>query len=331
MICPICKQQLKNKNGWMNGHLQKHFNTKEEKYDFYLKHYYNISYNTLIDKYKKGEESAWTIVLKYKLHIREHLNNIVYRTPSESKKTTSYKRKYYQTIKKRYGVNNISQSPEIKDKKKQTCLRKYGVENNFINPDIRKKGIYALANRTKEQKEASRKKYIETLHRKYGPNINNVAQIPSIAKKISKHTKNRCKNMSCDEKAKMTQKARNTKMQNGCVSQIEKRVGDILKKYNKKYANNIPVGKYICDYIDEQNKKVLEVNGDMWHANPIVYKPNDIIPIINKQAKQIWEKDKKRKDYFTNRGYEYIVIWEKEIHKKPEEYIVNILKERQIL
>lgn len=325
--CPICNKELKQ----LMSHLRKHFTSDKERYEFYLKQYYNVSLNDIIDKYKTGEESPYTIYLKYNIDMRKYLYSFLRRTPSESKKTIGYKKKYNQTIKKKYGVDHISQSPKIKIKKKQTFIKNYGVENNFSRPEIHAKAILSNINRTKEQKKESHKKYIETLHQKYGPSINNVTQLPHVSKKLSQKVKERLKNMSDDDKINMTQKARHIKVKNGPISKIEKVVSNILKKYNKKYMHNKGMGKYICDFIDQEQKKIIEINGDLWHANPIKYQPNDIIPVINKLAQQIWERDKKRKDYFTKLGYEYIIIWENEIHKKPEEHIINLLKEKNVL
>lgn len=67
----------------------------------------------------------------------------------ESKKKISEKAKIYnsnpekiektrQTVKKKYGVDNVFQLNEVKEKSKETCLEKYGVEYNMQRNKMRK-------------------------------------------------------------------------------------------------------------------------------------------------------------------------------------------------
>ena len=71
----------------------------------------------------------------------------------------------------------------------------------------------------------------------------------------------------------------------------------------------------VVDILVKHKKTVIEVNGDMWHANPEIYKPNDEIRVWGglKTAKEIWEKDKHRLLQIKNKGYNVIVIWERDI------------------
>ncbi len=42
------------------------------------------------------------------------------------------------------------------------------------------------------------------------------------------------------------------------------------------------------------DKLIIEVQGDMWHANPLFYKENDLI-MGKLLAKDIWAKDERKK------------------------------------
>lgn len=50
-----------------------------------------------------------------------------------------YSKKYKESIKKVYGVENVSQSAKIKEKKKATCMEHYGVEFPLQNKEIAEK------------------------------------------------------------------------------------------------------------------------------------------------------------------------------------------------
>ena len=81
------------------------------------------------------------------------------------------KQKKAETLKKKYGVENISQVKEIKDKIKQTNLRRYGVESYLSTEDAKQKSKekkiqkYGTSNllSLKEIQEKRKKTWEETL------------------------------------------------------------------------------------------------------------------------------------------------------------------------
>lgn len=64
--------------------------------------------------------------------------------------------------------------------------------------------------------------------------------------------------------------------------------------------------------------KIIEYNGDLYHANPIKYKPDDKpferIPAMTSQvnwtAEQVWNFDTYKNKVATDHGYEMLVVWE---------------------
>ena len=71
----------------------------------------------------------------------------------------------------------------------------------------------------------------------------------------------------------------------------------------------------------------MEVNGDFFHANPIKYKADDIIPLprIKKTAQELWDKDERKKKIAEKFGYQVVYIWENEINKCYDEKDLEIL------
>lgn len=87
-----------------------------------------------------------------------------------------------------------------------------------------------------------------------------------------------------------------------------------LLKYNdelQKYYNPRP------DICIENKKIILEIQGNYWHANPSIYKPNDLIRLYKGyiNASKIWENDEIRKKHIESFGYKVYYIWEDEINK----------------
>jgi hypothetical protein len=67
------------------------------------------------------------------------------------------------------------------------------------------------------------------------------------------------------------------------------------------------------------NNKIIEFNGNFYHANPKYYNEDSIIKISKeniKIAKEIWRKDKFKIDTLTKLNYKVMIIWEDEINNE---------------
>ena len=70
------------------------------------------------------------------------------------------------------------------------------------------------------------------------------------------------------------------------------------------------LGKYSYDY--RFQNKIIEFNGDYWHANPNIYDKNFVNKTTKLTASQIWDNDLKKKEYAESCGYKLLIIWEKD-------------------
>lgn len=84
-------------------------------------------------------------------------------------------------------------------------------------------------------------------------------------------------------------------------------------------------GVYIYDFVDMTNKKIIEYNGDMYHANPKKYKKTDTPHPYrkNKTSLEIWESDKNKLTTAKNNGYEVLVIWDSEYRWGNKEKVIK--------
>lgn len=67
--------------------------------------------------------------------------------------------------------------------------------------------------------------------------------------------------------------------------------------------------------------KIIEYNGDYWHANPSIYNADSVIKYPNKSvlAKDVWNGNEVKLQFIKNLGYDVLVIWESEYkHNKIE-------------
>ena len=76
-----------------------------------------------------------------------------------------------------------------------------------------------------------------------------------------------------------------------------------------------------CSYDFTYENKIIELHGDFWHANPKIFAPDDIIPVIKITAKEKWNLDKRKKELAESFNYKVLVIWESEYHENQEQTI----------
>lgn len=85
---------------------------------------------------------------------------------------------------------------------------------------------------------------------------------------------------------------------------------------------------YSFDIFVKPNK-LIEINGDFFHANPNRYVASDIIFKGSKKsytAAEKWEQDKKKIDFAEKEGYNVLVVWESDLNENFDQVIENIQK-----
>lgn len=83
------------------------------------------------------------------------------------------------------------------------------------------------------------------------------------------------------------------------------------------------MGKFMCDFCFPQQKVIIEVNGDFWHANPEKYNGKDLHP---HQIKGI-NRDKSKEAYIKkvdNNSWTLLSFWESDINKDVAECLNKI-------
>lgn len=75
---------------------------------------------------------------------------------------------------------------------------------------------------------------------------------------------------------------------------------------------------YMYDFTSVNRKKIIEYNGDQYHANPDIFNENDYPHPFRKniKSKDIWLKDEIKIESANYLGYEVLVIWESEFNDK---------------
>lgn len=96
------------------------------------------------------------------------------------------------------------------------------------------------------------------------------------------------------------------------------------------------IKKYAVDFIDHETKRIIEFNGDIYHANPKIYSEYDTPNPWDKKlmAKEIWESENNRNKLISDLGYEMLIVWESDYREDPETTIkrcINFLNDEKFI
>lgn len=80
------------------------------------------------------------------------------------------------------------------------------------------------------------------------------------------------------------------------------------------------------DYTNLTKMKIIEFNGDFWHANPKKYTNEAEILFEGKSVKDIWERDKIKLELARSKGFDVMVVWENEWDNDSAETFLRILE-----
>ena len=249
------------------------------------------------------------------------------RSIKESNAAPQRSAKHKSTCQERYGQDNVSQVEEVKAKKRATFFKNYGVDNLWKLPAyydwlhdhmIAKYGKASLPNRfgnkTKWWEEidnATRNRIVQSMHDGY---------------------REYWKNLSEEEKDKIIQNRCRKMLSSNFCSKQESRVASSLTSLGLGYKHQFWIARRSYDFrlYGFDRNLIIEYNGDFWHANPTIYKSEDLLsyPEGKIRAADIWTRDETKKNLAEKYGYTIVYIWESEIKKLSEESLQKLIVDR---
>jgi hypothetical protein len=279
MRCPFCKNRINRYDGHhiykCNKNL-KLISKKDIKYEYLSYNFPVISNkNVIFDEYVIKLKSLPEINKNYNISYKNILFLLDYyeikkRTMKISSKQISVK-KYKNTIMNKYGVDNISKLQSIKNKKKNKSLNFNKKIENIIQ--IQK---YFISNDNNFKNTNIDKDIKKDLLQTY--------------KKNYKHWFD----LTDEQKYFLIDETHHP---------IETRISYCLDMLNITYIKNFKIGEKKFDL--KIKNLLIEVNGDLWHANPLIYKENEEPSDIKNIISSLEEKE------------EILEIAKQIIHKAP--------------
>ena len=236
-----------------------------------------------------------------------------YGAPCNLCKGTESRKKWETRLLREEGITNVFQREEVKHKILETSLKKYG-----------KLGMYY--NRIKG---STLEYWIDRLGGKLGTErYNQICYNKGKSNRLSYYIEK-----YGEEEGKYLY---DTRLQKICsnyssISSLSYRVSHILDRANISYEMEycIKQDEVIRFFDFKINNILLELNEDYWHANPCLYKKDDIINYPNYvylTAEAVWNRDDKKKCLAESFGYTVCYIWEKDMNQMTDTELLDKIK-----
>jgi len=106
-------------------------------------------------------------------------------------------------------------------------------------------------------------------------------------------------------------------------TKIEVITSKILDESSTNYTTEYSFGNFFYDVHITGTNLFIEVNGDYWHANPVVYQNKEM---LNDTQKSNVRRDNYKRRYAKDRGFYVLYIWEKDLNTDYENTKIKLLK-----
>lgn len=326
VICKICGHEAKMS---LQSHINyKHGMSKNEYQNQYKEA--PIWSNSYLNKHKKSMSDLAKDPM-WKKKVSDGVKNLW--------KNPDYKKCHCEALK-------IAQNmPETKKRHSEGALRYFSnrtpeqkkahvesLKKAWRDPQKRKNRVKIL--RDSHQRSEARKNHSESIKKYYKGlkeeerlairnNLKKIWAKPENRKKILELSKiGLAKANTPEARLKITNQTAETKAKRSRVAQkrlMNQPVISSLNKLFKEALNNndlwpLPeqtVGPYCVDFLFKEKRVIVEVDGDYWHANPILYDYSKLGDI----QKRVVRKDKAEVSYCNNHDWTLLRFWEYDIKK----------------
>lgn len=316
--CCFCSKEI----GRYDGHhiyrcknKQKDLDKKETRFLYLKFNFPEISNKNNIKKLYIDElkslpdiRSLYNIDFKSTIFLLDYFN--ILRRDYKSSATIASK-KIQETCLIKYGTTNVlSKGTSIYHKRNESVKRKYGVDNVFQIKEIIAK-ICCDENYIKKY-GITRKELISRKLKQVWANLTDEQKYEWLNKSL---------------RSDKSLKKRNEYSISKLESRIACILVDLKIDFEQQFIINSNNKKKLYDFLFKKYNLILEVQGDYWHANPECYKENDIIHYHTGYilAKDVWKKDIEKRDIAISKKYMIIYLWEKDIRALKDDRDLALL------
>ena len=112
-----------------------------------------------------------------------------------------------------------------------------------------------------------------------------------------------------------------SKAEREMLAEIVKTLPNVIHQFTLIKSNK---KQYIYDFM--YNNKIIEYNGDFWHANPNIYTESFVNLRSKRKATDIWQRDHEKNQFAIDNGYQVLVVWEQDYKRSPKEVIEQCIQ-----
>ena len=223
-----------------------------------------------------------------------------------------------ETTMRKYGVTNVSQAQEIKDKKKETCLFHFGTDCNLklesTKEQIKNTNLKKYGREHPNQSPEIIKRNLKTFYERFSTDARYKEVVPLFTKEEYCGVE-----LEHNWKCKLCNHEFNSHLQDGriprcyiCyptnVSLAELEFLDYIKipeECRQKYVNG-----YKLDGYNPITNTAIEFLGDYYHGNPIIYPRDKFNKTCSETFGKLHDDTFKKFDKLILLGYNINYIWE---------------------
>lgn len=218
------------------------------------------------------------------------------------------------TMLKKYGVRRALENPDLLKKSQDTLESHYGVRVPMACKSIRDKCIKNMTHTYRTQRDSVLNKINLTNMRRHGRDWGFDYDKVRATNLMRYGTENPLITMCSSGEIKYHGYS---KISQECFHILDTYLSSYTTQYATKGGEHkfvVNDKNYYVDYYIEELNIAIEFNGDMWHANPSIYKPDDFCSPFNSHvtAKDVWEVDRRKIKDIESTGTKVIVLWESE-------------------
>lgn len=241
----------------------------------------------------------------------------IYCEKQRVKNTYEFKKQKYGWTEEQFKAYNNSRAVTL-----ENCIKKHGVE----------KGTQIFNDYCEKQKEAgvSLSFFID----KYGVEIG-TEKFKEVCSSKALTEENFKRKYGAEGEKKF---AEYLERKNTNINFRSKKADDIFKELLKldtgkircleheHWIFNSDKKRFLYDYTNLSKMKIIEFNGNFWHANPELYEDENAVLYANKSVKEIRELHRSKIDCAVSAGFDVLEVWEKEFDENSEEVFKRILE-----
>ena len=214
----------------------------------------------------------------------------------------------------------------------------YGIHRNRIEKELNKKGISIRGSKEQLNTQVSKNKHLETNMERYGCKV--PSQTDEVKDKVKNTIRKRYGVDNCSQIDGIQEKNKRIKIEKYgtlklCPLIIKPKTEELfenyLKELNIEYEKQFTVKKdnkynrYEADFYIQNKNLIVEIYGNYWHANPKYYKDNDFIYLFSGKtpAKEVRRMNEERENFYKEKGFNILVIWEDSLKTGEYKEIFN--------